>query len=477
MRLRARLVLGVLATAIPLSVVLVLVETRFERRRGAERIAEVTRARMEGGMRERCEAFPETFPAPGETHDDALLDDVLGLLEDLEPEAPPVRAADPSGPRIFAYDPSFRSANPHAPRLPEVLVRALLSGEDSAATFERHGRKRLERALVRMPWRTGPCAILLVEHVAEPPRLLARITVPVLVSFSVALAMLVLVGPIVRRITRLTEALERGRVADVHDDAADELAALTRAFVSYEARNKEQLQAIAGRERALREYIANTTHDVLAPVAVLTTQLAEIEALARAGADVPREVAVSALEETQYLAALVHNLNAQARLEGGLVLREEHTELGALVERAVSRLAPLAKRQGIRVDFAVPERGVSVRADVTLLEQAMTNVIGNAVRYNREGGHVAVVLEAKGRTFTLSVRDDGPGVDADALARLGERGFRTNEARTRRPEGMGLGLHIVREVAAAHGFTLEFSRNDPSGLVVTLRGPIAEMVP
>ena len=159
------------------------------------------------------------------------------------------------------------------------------------------------------------------------------------------------------------------------------------------------------------------------------------------------------------------------------MLREEHTELGALVERAVSRLAPLAKRQGIRVDFAVPERGVSVRADVTLLEQAMTNVIGNAVRYNREGGHVAVVLEAKGRTFTLSVRDDGPGVDADALARLGERGFRTNEARTRRPEGMGLGLHIVREVAAAHGFTLEFSRNDPSGLVVTLRGPIAEMVP
>jgi signal transduction histidine kinase len=84
---------------------------------------------------------------------------------------------------------------------------------------------------------------------------------------------------------------------------------------------------------------------------------------------------------------------------------------------------------------------------------------------------VAVVLDEDGSSgFRLRVSDDGPGVPPDQMARLGERRFRTDEARGRHPEGLGLGLSIVRGVAERHGFALGFAANEPSGLAAELRG-------
>ena len=87
------------------------------------------------------------------------------------------------------------------------------------------------------------------------------------------------------------------------------------------------------------------------------------------------------------------------------------------------------------------------------------------------GGHVAVVLEPDGDRFRLRVLDDGPGVPDDALARLTERSYRADDARTRSPGGQGLGLSIAREVAQRHGFETTLRRSDAGGLEVELQGP------
>lgn len=128
---------------------------------------------------------------------------------------------------------------------------------------------------------------------------------------------------------------------------------------------------------------------------------------------------------------------------------------------------------GHAVDYAVPETPVYVDGDVTLVEQAVSNIVGNAVRYNRPSGHVAVVLESSDAPprFSLRITDDGPGVPDDELGHLAERHFRGPEARTRRPDGLGLGLDIARHVAERHRFALQFARSVYGGLEVTLRGP------
>jgi signal transduction histidine kinase len=184
----------------------------------------------------------------------------------------------------------------------------------------------------------------------------------------------------------------------------------------------------------------------------------------------------SAVSEAHYMAALIHNLAAAAKLEAGApALARQPIPLGELVDRAVARHRGLAARTEVSLERALPDEPCWVRGDVTLVEQAISNLVYNAIRYNRTGGHVAVVLEpAGGGRFALRVTDDGPGIPAEELARLVERGYRGDGARARAPSGAGLGLHIARQVADVHGFELRIARSESGGLEVLLSGPLAD---
>ena len=166
----------------------------------------------------------------------------------------------------------------------------------------------------------------------------------------------------------------------------------------------------------------------------------------------------------------MQNLAAAARLEAAIPdTRVDDVDVGALVERVVARHRPIARGKGIAVDFAIPSDPVTITGDLTLLEQAVSNLVHNAVRYGKEGGHVAVVLEATASGLRLEVVDDGPGVDEASIGRLTEPRFRSEEARTRHPDGQGLGLAIARDVAARHDLALRFEPGpDGVGLSVTL---------
>jgi signal transduction histidine kinase len=178
------------------------------------------------------------------------------------------------------------------------------------------------------------------------------------------------------------------------------------------------------------------------------------------------------MDEAHYLGALMQNLAAVAKLDSGAWLPATGTvDLNALVHRVVNRHHAIARRFDIAVEFAVPDDPVTAAGDITLLEQAVSNVVYNAVRHNRAGGHVAVILEATaGDRFSLRVVDDGPGVPATELARLVERGFRGNAARTRSPDGLGLGLNITLRVAELHDLALRFGPSEYGGLQVDLEG-------
>ena len=152
---------------------------------------------------------------------------------------------------------------------------------------------------------------------------------------------------------------------------------------------------------------------------------------------------------------------------------EIDVDLRLLIHRVAERHKPLAKSAGMKLEFAVPEVDTHTRGDVTLIEQAVNNLVHNAVRYGDEGGHVSLLLSEKEGRFTITVWDDGPGVSEEELDRLAEPGYRASAARTRDPKGAGLGLSIAREVATRHGFELSFLRLEEGGLEASLSGPVA----
>src|SRR5262249_46042369 len=145
----------------------------------------------------------------------------------------------------------------------------------------------------------------------------------------------------------------------------------------------------------------------------------------------------------------------------------------ALVTRVVARHRPIASSAGVALEFAVPEELVYVDGDETLLEQAASNLVHNAVRHNRAGGHVAVTLEAPklpAGAFVLSVSDDGPGLSEAERTRLSARDAPFETARSRGAERRGLGLRIVRKIVEKHGMRFELRPREGGGLVAEIGG-------
>jgi signal transduction histidine kinase len=225
---------------------------------------------------------------------------------------------------------------------------------------------------------------------------------------------------------------------------------------------------VQARENTLRGFVANTTHDVAIPLTVLQGHLAELDTALTAPDQ--REQVRAAMREAHYMASLLRNLGSAASLgESASSVVLSPVDLSALVERVVARHRPIARTSGVELNVAVPDPPLVAPSDHTLLEQAVSNLVDNAIRYNHPGGHVAVLLDRAGDAFVLSVTDDGPGVTDEELAQLTTRWFRGSEARTRRPDGHGLGLAIVSESVGRLGLSLTFDRPADGGLRATIR--------
>lgn len=461
MTLRVRLTLAIGAVCVPLVVGLIAWDAWSRHRASAAELIEFTRGLARApDWRAACREAPHTWtggPAPGPPSFPVPPQSGGGPAPPVRPPFSPINPRPHSKPaRFFAYDAARRSAHPEAPAITHGPLAAgevaILSGATSDVV----------RILHRVPDGGGGCVYVVAEGTTEGwlGGVLPDAPVWALPLLAVIIAVLLAVGPVTRRIRRLTRAAEASAAANystgVEIEGDDEVARLARAFDTAARRARD-------REVALRDFVAHTTHDVLTPLTVLQGHLAALR-----GSDAAPALVRQAMDEAQYLGALLHNLSAAARLDGATPLRRGPVDLGAIVERVVRRQRVIAEGRAVALDHAIPEAPVVVDADEILVERAIDNVVANAIRHNRPDGHVAVILEAEPGGFSLAIIDDGPGVPAALLTRLTERGMQANPARTRTAEGQGLGLHIAARVAASHGFELSFQPSSHGGLEVRL---------
>jgi two-component system phosphate regulon sensor histidine kinase PhoR len=222
-------------------------------------------------------------------------------------------------------------------------------------------------------------------------------------------------------------------------------------------------------EHVRQEFLSNVSHELRTP---LTAILAFVETLETSDVEdeesVRRFLAIIRKNATRMQDLIDDILELSAIEAGNVQVRAEPVELAPIVTDVIASLATKAAPGGIVVSNTIP-RDTMVFADARRLEQMLTNLVENAIKFNRENGTVTVKFEngsreeAKGRhdpdtraseaplRDKIIVEDTGEGIPAQHLERLFERFYRVDRARSRAMGGTGLGLAIVKHLARAHG--------------------------
>ena len=221
-------------------------------------------------------------------------------------------------------------------------------------------------------------------------------------------------------------------------------------------------------ERQTR-FTADASHELRTPLAIIRSH-AEL-ALARPRTDDEyREALGSCLRSAKRMARLVDALLILARADAGkLVKALESLDLRGVVIETANLLQPLAQAKGVCVHIETAP--AYVVGDADRLAQVVTNLMTNAIDYNRPGGEVRVRLRTESAWAVLSVEDTGQGIPEEDCAHIFERFYRVDKARSRASGGHGLGLAICKSIVEAHGGKIDFESRPAHGSIFRVHLP------
>jgi two-component system, OmpR family, phosphate regulon sensor histidine kinase PhoR len=205
-------------------------------------------------------------------------------------------------------------------------------------------------------------------------------------------------------------------------------------------------------QRIRAEFIDNLSHELRTPLTTISL-LAETAGRDAATASPKLRDRISKIEvETGHLIQMVNELLDLSRIESGAatVLLDD-VDMARVARTSAERLRPFAERQGLRLEFELPETVSPVRGDEDRLGQVVINLLHNAVKFSPNGGEITVGVREEGGEVVTWIRDPGVGVPAADQGRIFERFYKVDRARVRGRGGTGLGLSIARHVVETHG--------------------------
>jgi two-component system phosphate regulon sensor histidine kinase PhoR len=223
-------------------------------------------------------------------------------------------------------------------------------------------------------------------------------------------------------------------------------------------------------EHVRQEFLSNVSHELRTPLTSILAFVETLETSAMEDQESAKRFLAIIRKNASRMNDLLGDILELSAIEGGNVeVRAEHLALAPLVAEVISALAAQAEARAITVVNEVPT-DATVFADGRRLEQMLTNLIDNAIKFNREAGKVTVKFKRGDRDQILIV-DTGEGIPAQYLDRLFERFYRVDRARSREMGGTGLGLAIVKHLARAHDGEVRVSSELGKGSTFTIELP------
>lgn len=226
-------------------------------------------------------------------------------------------------------------------------------------------------------------------------------------------------------------------------------------------------------ETMRRDFVANVSHELRTPITSIKGFSETLLGGALEDDDNARRFVGIIARQADRLTAIIEDLLSLARIErveerGDL--HAEAAEILPLLERCAQNVASRAAERGVRIDVTAPA-DLRWSLNSSLVEQAVTNLIDNAVKYGREQGRAEIRAQVSGHRLQIDVVDDGPGIPREAQGRIFERFFRLDPSRSRDLGGTGLGLAIVKHIVLAHGGDISVDSRPGAGSRFTVSLP------
>jgi two-component system phosphate regulon sensor histidine kinase PhoR len=225
------------------------------------------------------------------------------------------------------------------------------------------------------------------------------------------------------------------------------------------------------REKLRREFSANVSHELKTPLTAISGYAEILSNGVASGEDAPRFAGIIHAE-AQRLIALVNDILMLSNLdEGGRELAKERIDLFGMAEEAARHIGAAAKKR--RVAVAVSGESAEILGIRRVLDEMLSNLLDNAVKYNVDGGRIELSVKKTPEGAALTVADTGIGIPREERERVFERFYRAEKSRNKAAGGTGLGLSIVKHGAQLHGARIDLQSEEKRGTRITLTFPEA----
>jgi two-component system OmpR family sensor kinase len=274
-------------------------------------------------------------------------------------------------------------------------------------------------------------------------------------------------GNLDQRVPGADDTTEVGRLARALNVMLERIESAFTARLASEARLKES-------DQHLRQFVADASHELRTPIAAVSAYAELFERGAATHEDDLPRVVTGIRTETARMERLVNDLLTLARLDEGVPLQIVPTELVSVAADAVHTATTVGPEWPVQFTAARP---VEVLGDPTRLRQVIDNLLANVRAHTPAGTSTTVHVNQVGSTAQVIVSDAGPGMPSEDAARVFERFYRVDQARTRAHGGAGLGLSIVLAIVTAHGGTVAAASSPGQGMTITVRLPVIAETP
>lgn len=258
----------------------------------------------------------------------------------------------------------------------------------------------------------------------------------------------------VKAAREVVDAVMRGQAVQDHELEIDGRAILMNArplpsggavLVIHDLTELRRLEAVR------RDFVANVSHELKTPLTSISGY-AETLLADTPDPDTTRRFLSTILDNARRMQGLVDDLLDLARIEAGRWQpNPERVDVTEAAREVWNALADRAAARSVEFEADIPSEASVVLADVDALRQVLTNLVDNSLRYTPPGGRIVCRTRAVGQGVEISVADNGSGIAHEHLARIFERFYRADQARSRDEGGTGLGLAIVKHLVEAHG--------------------------